>query len=61
MLITRAEVFTIAMSAKHVRKGEHVESNFINDEEDEVLTSPEILVPMLFIGNTRVRDIVSTV
>ena len=57
--VSRSDVFAIARAAKHVAECEEDEDEFINDEDEEAQKPPEIPVPMLFIGSTKLHDVVS--
>lgn len=56
--VKKANILVIAKHAKHVTDGEFEEAEFINEEEDDASKPPEISVPMLFIGNAKLRNIV---
>lgn len=61
MLVTRVEIVAIAKHATHVTNGKANDMEFINDEEEEAPRPPRIPVPTLFIGNSKLRNVVSTV
>lgn len=59
--VTKAEVVAVPKLARHVTSVEANDVEFINDKEDEPPRPPKIPVPMLFIGNSRLCDVVSSV
>lgn len=61
MPITTAEVVAISKLARNVTNAEAANVEFINDEEEDAPRPPEIPVRMLFIGNFRLRDVVSSI